>query len=266
MNAIERRSNLSHKVAQALGRAIVCGEYGINVKKIPTEADLCESFGVSRTAVREAVKMLSAKGLVSSKPRQGITIMPEEDWNIFDTELLQWSLEGHPTQTVLREFFQMRIAIEPQAASLAARYARPGQRARIGEALGKMREAPANSNAARAADIEFHIAILYATGNRFYIRLRDFIRTALDVSIRVTTPRPEAYGDTVTAHAGVFSAIVSADPDTARRRMWALINDARQYLPDPSADNQPAGADAPATGASSAVTAAAKDAQGGKKS
>lgn len=265
MTAIERRSNLSHKVAQALGRAIVCGEYGAS-GKLPTEAELCESFGVSRTAVREAVKMLSAKGLVSSKPRQGITVMPEENWNIFDPELLQWSLEGHPTQTVLREFFQMRVAIEPEAASLAARYSSPGQRARIREALDRMRDSPANSSGARAADIEFHIAILYATGNRFYIRMRDFIRTALNVSIRVTTPHPEAYGDTVAAHAGVFSAIESADPVVAHRRMQALIRDAQQYLPEHGIERQLAPEGAPVSGAGSRVAGAPKDAPAGKKS
>lgn len=137
MAVLERNNNLSQRMTQQLGRAIVCGDYSQH-ESLPTEAELCEEFGVSRTAVREAVKMLSAKGLISSRPRQGIRIMPEEDWNIFDSDLLRWSLEGNPSLKVLKEFLQMRIAIEPEAAALAARFARPERIQAIGDALEGM--------------------------------------------------------------------------------------------------------------------------------
>ncbi len=234
MDPIERKSNLSHRVTQELGRAIVCGDYG-SAEPFPTEAELCLKFGVSRTAVREAVKMLSAKGLVTSKPRQGIRIMPEEDWNILDPDLLRWSLEGTPTRRVLKEFFQMRIAIEPEAAALAARFSRPDRKQAISQALGRMREAPSNSAESRAADLDFHIAVLYATENRFYIRMRDFIRTALDVSIHFTTPGPGHYGDTVDAHAKVYRAIDNGNSERARHSMRTLIDDALVYIEEDGA-------------------------------
>ena len=235
MDTIERKSNLSHRVTQELGRAIVCGDYG-SAESFPTEAELCLKFGVSRTAVREAVKMLSAKGLVSSKPRQGIRIMPEEDWNILDPDLLRWSLEGTPTRRVLKEFFQMRIAIEPEAAALAARFSRLDRKQAIAGALERMRAAPSNSAESRSADLDFHIAVLYATENRFYIRMRDFIRTALDVSIHFTTPGPSHYGDTVDAHAKVYRAIDHGNSERARHSMRALIDDALVYIEEDSAD------------------------------
>ena len=100
MSILDRNFNLSQRMTQELGRQIVCGVYDKN-ESLPTEAELCEKFGVSRSAVREAVKMLSAKGLISSKPRQGIRIQPEEQWNIFDTDLLRWSLESNPSMKVL---------------------------------------------------------------------------------------------------------------------------------------------------------------------
>lgn len=231
MDTIERKSNLSHRVTQELGRAIVCGDYG-PADAFPTEAELCLKFGVSRTAVREAVKMLSAKGLVSSKPRQGIRIMPEEDWNILDPDLLQWSLEGNPTRRVLKEFFQMRIAIEPEAAALGARFSRPDHKQAIADALERMREAPPNSVLARSSDVDFHVAILYSTENRFYIRMRDFIRTALNVSIRFTDTEPDDYSDTIDAHAKVYRAIENGDSERARYSMRTLIDDALVFIED----------------------------------
>ncbi len=231
MTTIERKSNLSHRVTQELGRAIVCGDYRPQ-DAFPTEAELCLKFGVSRTAVREAVKMLSAKGLVSSKPRQGIRIMPEEDWNILDPDLLQWSLEGNPTRLVLKEFFQMRIAIEPEAAALGARFSRPDHKEAIADALERMRAGPPNSPVARAADVDFHVAILYSTENRFYIRMRDFIRTALNVSIRFTDTDVADYADTIDAHAKVFRAIENGDSERARYSMRTLIDDALVFIED----------------------------------
>ena len=229
MTAIARKSNLSHQVTQELGKAIVCGDFDAD-SSFPTEAELCEQFGVSRTAVREAVKMLSAKGLVSSKPRQGIRIMPEEDWNILDSDLLKWSLESQPSRSVLKEFFQLRLAIEPEAAALAARFSHPEHLRAISDVLDRMREAPAHSEPARQADVDFHLAILYATENRFYIRLRDFIRTALDISIRYTEVGEVDHNATIDTHGKVYRAIKSGDPEQARHAMRWLIDDALVFI------------------------------------
>ena len=136
MAILDRNFNLSQRMVQELGRTIICGEFSDD--SLPTEAELCEKFGVSRSAVREAVKMLSAKGLISSKPRQGIRIQPEDQWNIFDPDLLRWTLESRPTLKVLKEFLQVRIAIEPEAASLAARYADDKKIDAIEQALEQM--------------------------------------------------------------------------------------------------------------------------------
>lgn len=143
MAILDRNFNLSQRMVQELGRTIICGEFLDD--SLPTEAELCEKFGVSRSAVREAVKMLSAKGLISSKPRQGIRILPEDQWNIFDPDLLRWVLESKPSLHVLKEFLQVRIAIEPEAAALAARYADQTALDNIEKALEGMRKAEGNS-------------------------------------------------------------------------------------------------------------------------
>lgn len=228
MAIFDKGNNLSQRMTQALGRAIVCGEYN-REESLPTEAELCSQFGVSRSAVREAVKMLSAKGLISSRPRQGIRILPEEDWNIFDPDLLQWSLESKPTLKVLHEFLQLRIAIEPEAAALAAKYANPEEIACISRSLESMRTA-ATPEEALEADIAFHVSILYASNNRFYIRLRDFIQTALRVSINYTNPIKAAPEVVVEEHAKVLLAIQNRNPERAKRGMLFLIDEALSFV------------------------------------
>ena len=228
MALLDRNFNLSQRMVQELGRTIICGDFTDN--GLPTEAELCDQFGVSRSAVREAVKMLSAKGLVSSKPRQGIRVLPEDQWNIFDPDLLRWMLESKPTLNVLKEFLQVRIAIEPEAAALAARYADPIKIANIEQALERMRKAPENSPEDLEADIAFHVSILYASNNRFYIRLRDFIATALRVSISHTSPIKGNHDGIVEDHAKVLNAIKNRNPERAKQSMLALIDEALNFI------------------------------------
>ncbi|WP_394171594.1 FadR/GntR family transcriptional regulator [Saccharospirillum alexandrii] len=230
MAVLERNLSLSQRMTQELGRSIVCGEFNAN-ESLPSEAVLCESFGVSRTAVREAVKMLSAKGLISSRQRQGIRILPEEEWNILDSDLLRWSLESNPSMRVLKEFLQMRIAIEPAAAALAAQNARPERLATIREALERMDQAKSGSpEQALEADIDFHISILYASENRFFIRMRDFTRTALNVSIRHTNVIKSNPGGVVHDHSLVYDAIAEGDAELAKQRMFLLIDEALTFI------------------------------------
>jgi DNA-binding FadR family transcriptional regulator len=225
MMVANSNSNLSHRVTEELGRAIVGGDC-LPDDALPTEAELCERFGVSRTAVREAVKMLSAKGLISSKPRRGIRVRQAEDWNLFDSDVLLWSLDSTPSLAILREFFQLRVAIEPEAAVLAARFGSKQDKSEIRAAVERMRDAPQNSEVGVAADLDFHVALLYATRNRFYIRLRDFIRTALNVTVHFTTPARNSYNEVVVTHEKVAQAIESGDVERARLGMRSLIEDA----------------------------------------
>lgn len=216
-------------MTQELGRAIVCGEYD-NSESLPTEAELCAKFGVSRSAVREAVKMLSAKGLISSRQRQGIRILPEDQWNIFDPDLLRWLLQRKSTLQAVLEFLQMRIAIEPEAASLAARHAGDKELAEIEAALERMKVYPANAEEELEADIAFHVSILYASKNRFYIRLRDFIQTALNVSIRYTNAVKADHQGVIEDHARIFNAIKSRDPERAKQAMLLIIDEALSFV------------------------------------
>jgi len=174
--------------------------------------------------------MLSAKGLIASRPRQGIRILPEQDWNIFDSDLLSWMLEGKPSLRVLKEFLQVRVAIEPEAAALGARYARPAYVKEIGDAWARMKAAGDDHDATCVADIDFHIAILYSSENRFFIRMRDFVRTALNASIRHTIIMKADQEAVIEEHARVYRAIQAGNPEDARQAMLLLIEEALGHI------------------------------------
>lgn len=222
--------NLSQQVTNELGKAIINGHYTAE-SGLPTEAKLCEEYGISRTAVREAVKMLAAKGLISSRPRQGIRVEPANTWNLYDTSVLKWLLESSPSLYVLKEFLQVRLAIEPQAAALAARRADKDAIAEIALALENMQAAAdAPDGEIHEADLSFHTAILFASGNRFFFQLRDFIRTALNVSIQHTTPAKGSKKAIADEHFKVYQAILNGEPERAKNMMTYMIDEAMSFI------------------------------------
>src|SRR3954464_12448747 len=154
--------NLTFGLTDTLGKAIVTGAY--DAARFPTEAELAKQHGVSRSVTREAVKMLTAKGLLSARPRQGTVVQPATSWNLFDTDVLRWLLERQFSVDLLRQFNQLRVAIEPEAAALAARVATAEDRQRISDGLDRMVAAERGHDDTLDADIAFHVAILRASG------------------------------------------------------------------------------------------------------
>lgn len=221
--------NLTHQLVHDLGLAIVQGKYAVGAA-LPSEADICKQFGVSRSATREAVKMLAAKGLLTSRPRQGIRVLPEVRWNMFDTEVLGWLLHSRPSLDLLLEFTQMRQGIEPNAAALAAEHATPEAIADIEAALQRMADAEAGFDDALDSDISFHTSILVASGNRFYAQMSAFVETALRVSIRFTNAMKGVTGADVDAHAEIFNAIRKRNPRLAHSKVEALLDESIELI------------------------------------
>jgi len=221
--------NLTQQVAHALGMGILQGKYTAD-KPFPSEAELSETFNVSRSATREAVKMLTAKGLLSSRPRQGIRILPDSQWNMFDPEVLGWILASGPSMELLRDFIQMRIAIEPEAAALAAAQPDSAEVAVIGEALQRMANAEEGLDDPLESDIAFHTGILLASQNRFFSQLRPFSATALRASIRHTNKLKGVAMASVKAHRKVYDAIRNGRAQQARTLMRGLIEEALQLI------------------------------------
>ncbi|MEM1401758.1 MAG: FadR/GntR family transcriptional regulator [Pseudomonadota bacterium] len=221
--------NLTQQIAHHLGREIIARRYGDH-NPIPSEAVLCEQLDVSRSAAREAVKSLAAKGLISSRARQGIRVLPESEWNLFDTDVLSWIRDSNPSLTLLREFTELRIAVEPEAAWLAAQRQDADDIARIGFALDRMQKAEAGLDDPLESDIEFHMSVLQASGNRFFTQLGRIIDTTLRVSIRYTNQltgvKAAAYDD----HRKVYDAVVAGKPENAQQEAQRLVVDALQLI------------------------------------
>ncbi|MBU2876672.1 MULTISPECIES: FadR/GntR family transcriptional regulator [Aliiglaciecola] len=222
-------SNLTQQLTHTLGEAIVAGVYGVGLS-MPSEAVLCEQFNISRSATREAVKMLSAKGLISSRPRQGIRVNPEKKWNLFDTDVLEWILKSKPSLNLLREFTQVRFAIEPVAAKLAAENATPIQIKNMEQALIRISQTDDIIEDQLDAHLNFLNTMLLASGNRFFIQLTQFVNAALRVSIRYVNDVKGVSNTDVTFHSKVFEAIKNGDADTAHQAVHDILTDALNVI------------------------------------
>jgi DNA-binding FadR family transcriptional regulator len=219
--------NLTYGLLDALGRSIVIGHYDKRV--FPTEAELAKQHSVSRSVTREAVKMLCAKGLLSARPRQGTIIEPTTSWNLFDTDVLRWLLERKFSVELLRHFNQLRVAIEPAAAALAATHADPAQLAAISDGVARMQAAESGHDNTLDADISFHVAVLRASNNPFFLQFREVVSMALRSSIQFTN-RIKGRSASVADHAAVRDAIVRHHADGARVAMQRIITDVLELI------------------------------------
>jgi DNA-binding FadR family transcriptional regulator len=213
----------------ALGKAIVTGRF--DDAPFPTEANLARQHAVSRSVTREAVKMLTAKGLLTARPRKGTSVQPPASWNLFDPDVLRWLLERKFSLDLLRQFTELRIAIEPAAAALAARAADAEGIAEIQAGFDRMAAAEEGDDDPLDADIAFHIAILRASANPFYAQFQDVVTTALRTSIRFTN-RFKGRTASLPQHHAVLAAIEAHQPEQAHAAMSGLIADVMTLIAD----------------------------------
>jgi DNA-binding FadR family transcriptional regulator len=226
--------NLTYGLLEHLGRQIVTGAF--SATGFPTEADLSAQHGVSRSVTREAVKMLTAKGLLTARPRQGTSVQPVANWNLFDADVLSWLLERKFSAELLKHFNELRAAIEPAAAALAAQATDARGLALIEAGFARMVAAEHGDDDGLNADIAFHLAILRASGNPFFAQFRDLVATALRTSIRFTNRIVGRSAD-LAAHGAVRDAIVARDPAQARAAMAAIIGDVMQVIATEQAEH-----------------------------
>lgn len=231
-DALER--NIYSRLAGRLGREIVAGVHPPG-SLLPSAANMCIRFSVSRTALREAYSMLSAKGLIVARPKIGTRVRPKADWNVLDPEMLAWHLESEPSEQFVRELFALRQMVEPEAAALAASAPSLPTVDRIADAYGRMERFKHGEGDLIGADLDFHTAILEAADNRFLAALAGLIHAALEITFRLSW-RGAAHikEDRLRQHQAIFEAIRDRSPERARRRMAELlrdsIEDVREYL------------------------------------
>lgn len=221
--------NLTGRIVDDLGAAIVTQRFAVG-EILPLEADLCTEYGASRSIVREAVKMLTAKGLLVARQRKGTLVQPESEWNLLDPDVLRWMLEREFSIDLLIDFTEMRLAIEPRAASLAAQNASGAQRRAIMEATDRMFAAERNEDDALESDIAFHVAVLQASNNRFMRQFTDLAETTLRFSIRRTNEYKGVSRASAADHRKVADLIVRGEPLAASRQMFDLIDGALDLL------------------------------------
>ena len=224
-----RGANLTYRIVEDLGIAIVTGRYSAN-NPFPVEAELCRQYGVSRSILREAVKMLTAKGLLGARPRHGTWVQPEESWNLLDPDVLRWMLERKLSLELLIELNQIRLAVEPIAAALAALGGNPARKAAVMAAINRMAAADRGDDDPLASDIAFHLSVMRAAGNRFYTQLCGLIETALRFSIRTTNYFKGVKLASVADHRKVADAILAGDAPAAEVAMRGLIQEALDLI------------------------------------
>ncbi|MGH7120320.1 MAG: FadR/GntR family transcriptional regulator [Acetobacteraceae bacterium] len=215
------------RVVTALGRAIIGGLIKPH-RILPPEAELGLQFGVSRTVVREAVRVLASKGLLEVRAHTGTRVCAPEAWHRLDPAMLTWQSETLPKADFIRELFELRRMIEPEAAALAASRIDAGGIAELARAFQAMTHAGENVPAFFAADGAFHRALANSVGNTLVRALTSTVDVALQLSLELSLPAPRGQQRGVPLHRAVLEAIERRDPEAARAAMRRLIDDAEE--------------------------------------
>ncbi|MFL6733542.1 MAG: FadR/GntR family transcriptional regulator [Sphingomicrobium sp.] len=212
-------------VARDLGISIVSGEFPPGTI-LDNEVSASDQLKVSRTAYREAVRILSAKGLVEARPKIGTRVTPRKRWHLLDPDVLYWIFQSQPDEQLLADLFELRRIIEPEAAALAAER-RTDEHLRImDQALNDMRRHTLATEAGRAADQIFHSTMLDASGNAFLGSLTSGVEAAVSWTTEFKQRKSPLRRDAIPDHALVLDALVSRDPAAAKKAMTSLVDQA----------------------------------------
>jgi DNA-binding FadR family transcriptional regulator len=229
MGIARSRRNLCGQVVDDLGRQILAGAVKPG-DPLPQEWTLCEEMGVSRTVVREAIKSLAAKGLVESRAKRGTIVRPSRAWNYLDPQVLDWQARADEDGRYLFHLTELRRAIEPTAAGMAAERATDEALRLIEQAYDEMARTADSVEDFLKADIRFHAEILHATGNPFFSPVANVIGASLESSLRVTNRQAVDNHASVPVHGRVMKAISARQPTKAQAAMRSLLNDATSRI------------------------------------
>lgn len=217
-----RSRRLQGSVAQQLAVQILRGELPQG-HLFPGEIEYSEQLGISRSALREAFRVLAAKGMVTSRPKAGTRISPRREWSLLDPDLLAWQFEAEPTLQFLRDLFELRMMVEPPAAALAAARRSEAQVAEMGEALDAMDRHGLATEEGRQADQRFHTIMLEATGNDAVIALASTIMAAIAWTTIFKQRKRALPRDPMPDHRNLYDAIARGDAAHAEAAMAELV-------------------------------------------
>jgi DNA-binding FadR family transcriptional regulator len=224
------RERLHDRLTREIALGILRGGIGQGESALSTEGDLCRHFNVSRTILREAVKVLAAKGLIEVRPRTGIRVRPRDGWNLVDPDLLGWLCEAGVEDRFVWELCEVRAIVEPAAAELAAARASTLE---VEELLRWYRliEANTDDEAARLeADRNFHATIFTACHNVFLTQMNTTVGAALRATQQIGVHLPQVMEESILAHKEVADAIARRDGAGARAAMQRLIKQSTEHI------------------------------------
>lgn len=221
--------NVHGNTVDHLGEAIVAGRF-IAGASMPPEPILGEQLGVSRTVVREAVKSLIAKGLVTTGPKVGTRVLPEAHWNWFDPDVIAWQAKAGLTPEFLRDLMDLRRVVEPAAVRLAAQRATPEDIADIEIAFEGMKQAVKDGGDYVTYDLRFHQGLLRACRNRMLIHMSKVLGALLRTSFELSTRKKGGPEGSLALHRAVLDAVIARNPAKAEKAILVLIDGAHQDI------------------------------------
>ena len=218
--------NVHGNTLDLLGRKIVGGQYPAGAS-MPPEPVLCAELGVSRTVVREAVKSLVAKGLVTTGPKVGTRLLPSDEWNWFDPDVIVWKSKAGLTREFLRDLQDLRRVLEPAAVRMAADRATADDLAEIKAAFDAMQQAAVDGVGDYVAcDLRFHQGLLRASHNRMIVQMNKVLGALLRTSFEISTSRKDGPRSSLPLHRAVLSAVLARNPAKAEKATLVLIESA----------------------------------------
>ena len=220
---------IHQSVARDLGIAILTGEYAPG-DSFGGEIERSEELGISRTAYREAIRILAAKGLIESRPKAGTHVTPRKRWNMLDPDMLAWMLAVRPDNDFVNDLLELRYIIEPAAAFLAAERRSDDQLATMHDALETMRVCGLATQAGRAADRRFHGTLIESAGNQAMASLASSIGAAVEWTTHLKDFEQIPPRDPIPEHRAVLEAIAVQDGAQAAAAMRQLIRNASEDL------------------------------------
>lgn len=220
--------NLHGQVVQELGRSIVGGRWKPG-ELLPREEVLAQSMVISRTALRESLKVLASKGLIETRQKTGTRVRDRRFWNQLDADVLAWRCASMPTDDFVEKLVEMREIIEPAAATAAARRRTPAQLARLKQAYAAM-EAAQDRDAWAKADLEFHESLLDAANNELMSSLFSVIDTALGAYFLLSASTVVDFKYSLPQHFAIYEAVRLRRPVVAGDTMRAMIGDSRANI------------------------------------
>lgn len=218
-----RRSGRVASVVSTLGERIVAGEYAPG-EALPIEPELAEALEVGRTALREAIKILSGKGIVDTGPRSGTRVRPRNEWNMLDADIIAWTAVSGDRERFIDDFAEVRRLIEPEAAALAAKRARRREVADLLAAVEEMELAIGDDERSLEADLRFHSLLVQASHNAILASFQTSLSAMLRVDFEIAMTQPEAYAQNIDLHVAVAEAVAEGDAQAARAASLRLID------------------------------------------